>query len=222
MEVRSEFEEHWGPGAPWELRYVLAQLIGCLAEEQLWADPELELEPMEQLLDSTHELAVHAVTEPRDSEVVSFSEQGLQHLLGLFESILKSQDVQAYKWGGWLLGERPRSLECHRTFSRSNAVVDQLLRLPFVHALGASSALRAHIASHEHPKELDREFRAHWGPLAPDELRWVLEQIISAEATGHSTAADEGGDTAADEGGEDFLWRRRGVVECPPRPRARL
>lgn len=61
--------------------------------------------------------------------------------------------------------------------------VEGLLRLPFDEALARCSGLLKHISSQDEDAEsIAQEFRAHWGPRAPPELREVLREAAGSPA----------------------------------------
>lgn len=69
--------------------------------------------------------------------------------------------------------------------------IDTLLAQPFDQVLLERPELRSYIEENpvEDPEELMQEFREHWGPAAPEELRKALEDILTP---GTSTEGAEG------------------------------
>lgn len=70
--------------------------------------------------------------------------------------------------------------------------LEEVLLLPFGEAMRRCRGLRQHIlAQNEEDNAVEEEFREHWGPSAPEELRVVLSDVAGFRSNRQSTSLQE-------------------------------
>lgn len=175
-ELEQEFREHWHPEAPAELRQVLVELLDPAAAAAAVAATEAFLRDPTQAFHSS---------DPSTSGPSPSSSPGDEP----FQQNPREFSAAAAAREEFFLedDEEPRSGESREPVD--GASVDELLARPFDEALGECEALRRHIEEQEDAAEVREEFRQHWHPGAPSELRQVLEEVLDPAAAAAAARA---------------------------------
>eukprot|EP00928_Gymnodinium_smaydae_P038292 TRINITY_DN26440_c0_g1_i1.p2 TRINITY_DN26440_c0_g1~~TRINITY_DN26440_c0_g1_i1.p2 ORF type:complete len:274 (+),score=64.55 TRINITY_DN26440_c0_g1_i1:85-906(+) len=188
-ELRLEFERSWDPhDAPLELRRVLAELLDpAIAAAEAAATEAFLRDPASYAADPGSDPASRAALGPQDRAEVESRWAATAPLgaLELEEGAGTGIAAELPRRGGAVA--EAQSDEVAADAGEGAAVeaderVNALLSMTFEEACDKCGPLRRYIAENgDDPAELAAEFRAHWGPEAPAELRHVLSDLVLQE-----------------------------------------
>lgn len=198
--VKEEFRESWHSEAPAGLRQVLEEILDPAAAAANNAETEAFLKDPSRAFPTVGAPDGGVpLSRPVDrEEPEGHALEGREHLLaraqGREEELLRLQE------------------------SGEESKIDDMLGRPFEEVFSECSELRNYIRSREDAGDLEQEFRDHWHPDAPPELRQVLQELLYPLVAAASASEQE----SFKEGMSSFL-QRHGHTDLPAKqPRARL
>lgn len=166
--VRKEFREHWGTGAPAEMRQVLEEFL----------DPEIA---------AANATAVQAFARDPASPALHGETAGPMPMPGQgfnLEGASPLPSTSRQQGGQEMHGDiGEEDFDEEETEDGEDSVdltgeVERLLRTDLKDAMSQSEELRHYILDREDAEELKAEFEEYWGPNAPKALHQVLEEVL--------------------------------------------